>query len=64
MAGSTDAQVKTKFEEHRAGFDLLSLSRGDLASRIPKSAGSEGLAMNPAVYAIQDLLTQLDMIKI
>lgn len=30
MAGTTDAQVKDKFMENKAGFDLISLSKGEL----------------------------------
>jgi hypothetical protein len=35
MAGTTDLQIKEKFMQNKAGFDLISLSRGDLSQRIP-----------------------------
>ena len=64
MAAATDAQIKEKFMQNKAGFDLLSLSRGDLSQRIPKSMSVDAVAQNPAVVALRDLLSQLDMIKI
>lgn len=44
MASTTDGQIKEKFIQNKAGFDLISLSKGDIASRIPKSAGSDAVA--------------------
>jgi len=64
MAATTDVQIKEKFTQNKAGFDMISLSRGDLASRIPKSEGAEAIAHNPCVVALRDLLQQLDMCNI
>ena len=64
MAGTTDAQIKEKFMQNKAGFDLISLSRGDLSQRIPQSVNVDAVAQSPAVVALRDLLSQLDMIKV
>lgn len=64
MAATTDGQIKAKFEQNKAGFDLLSLSKGDLSQRIPKSHSSEAIAQNPAAQALRDLMQQLEMIRI
>lgn len=50
--------------QNKAGFDMISLSRGDLAARIPKSITSDAVSQHPSVVALRDLLQQLDMIKI
>jgi hypothetical protein len=64
MAATTDAQIKEKFMQNKAGFDLISLSRGDLSARIPRSSVGDAISQHPSVVALRDLLQQLDMLKI
>jgi hypothetical protein len=64
MASATDAQVQKSYEESKAGFDLLGLSRAELSAKIPVSDSSSVLEANPAVQKVKGCMEQLDAIKI
>lgn len=60
QAVTTDENLKTKYAQSEAGFKLLAKTRQDLCDLIPKTAGSQDMAQNPAVMAIQRALSDID----
>ena len=64
MAKGTDVNIKQKFEANKAGFQLLSKTRQDLASTIPVNPQAAQASQNPSVVAVKGALDELDAIKI
>ncbi|KAK0414293.1 hypothetical protein QR680_007253 [Steinernema hermaphroditum] len=62
-ASSADGIVKTKFDQHRQGFELLSKTENDLQAAIPGLDSSSANAGSPSVKELRQLMVEVQKIK-
>jgi programmed cell death 6-interacting protein len=62
-AVNADGIVRDRYSQHRAGFELLSKSDGEIESSIPSAKPAASLRGLPVVNELQDLMRQVGGIK-